>query len=116
MAAKVLTLNGSVHLRPGRRAKCVLDIHAFEANIPERVPFWMFGGRGFPYGGESWPDWSRWPHAGCTPTTRYCRPGTERADLAEQDLIPDSREAELSERARTPHAHVSRSVSEMSKR
>jgi len=43
------------------------------------VPFWMFGGRGFP----------------------------ERADLAEQDLIPDSREAELSERARTPHAHVS---------
>ena len=37
----------------------MLDIHAFEANIPERVPFWMFGGRGFPYGGESWPDWSQ---------------------------------------------------------
>jgi hypothetical protein len=43
----------------GRRAKCVLDIHALEANIPVRVPFWMFGGRGFPNGGESWPDWSQ---------------------------------------------------------
>jgi len=43
----------------GRRAKCVLDIHALEANIPVRVPFWMFGGRGFPNGGESWPDRSQ---------------------------------------------------------
>jgi hypothetical protein len=43
----------------GRRAKCVLDIQALEANIPVRVPFWMFGGRGFPNGGESWPDWFR---------------------------------------------------------
>jgi hypothetical protein len=86
----------------------VLDIHAFEVNIPVRVPFWMFGGRGFPYGGESWPETGpRWPRAGCTPTTRYCRPGTERADLAEQDLIPDSREAELLERARPSRAHVS---------
>jgi len=59
MAAKVLTLNDSVHLRPGRRAKCVLDTHGFEANVPVRVPFWMFGGRGFPYGGERWPDWSQ---------------------------------------------------------
>ena len=71
MAAKVLTLNGSVHLRPGRRAKCTLDIHASEANIPVRVPFWMFGGRGFPYGGESWPDFSRaaacWLHRDDTP-------------------------------------------------
>ena len=41
------------------------------------------------------------------PTTRYCPPGTERADLAEQDLVPDSREPELLERARPPRAHVS---------
>jgi hypothetical protein len=32
------------------------------------------------------------------PTTRYCPPGTERVDLAEQDLIPDSRGAALLER------------------
>jgi hypothetical protein len=43
----------------GRRAKCVSDIHALEANIPVRVPFWMFGGRGFPNGGDSWADRSQ---------------------------------------------------------
>lgn len=43
----------------GRRAKCVLDLYALEANEPVRVPCWYFGGRGFPHDGEEWHDWGQ---------------------------------------------------------
>ena len=67
----------------------------------------MFGGRGFPYGGDSWPDWSQVAAYWLQPDDTLL-PAWDRASrLAEQDLIPDSREAALSEWARTPHAHVS---------
>jgi len=64
----------------------------------------MFGGRGFPYGGDRWPDWSQVAAYWLQPDDTLL-PAWDRASrLAEQDLIPDSREAALSEWAphRTP--------------
>jgi hypothetical protein len=42
-----------------RRAKTALDLDAFEANRPARVPCWYFGGNTWPEHGADWPEWGQ---------------------------------------------------------
>jgi hypothetical protein len=42
-----------------KAAQRQLDLDAFEANRPARVPCWYFGGNTWPEHGADWPEWGQ---------------------------------------------------------